>query len=302
MVRNRKAPNTRTKKKVLLPPGSDYENELCEVLLRSLVSLRSNGRPNLPRRVCERLRNGPNNANNSPRQQRADVGNFRRRGRRRAAGSYHNRQRYNQRSRAMKFRPKCKPLLPNRLVEAFARLAKSGDALSMRPVPSAASPSACACASATAFAPMPTPTSALSLAPTKSERSKTPATCSKFEANMMFLISTQGGVNGALYSWNDGKIDWQPKREYSISSYSSSAPGFARATDMPTLPAPVLDIYDHLRSGLNDICCAPFQQVDSPLDQAPALEEILAAKDVDIYEHVRNMLSQNPVFGQANHI
>lgn len=265
-------PRRRMKKKVSIPLVIKCESNLCEVLLQSLGEMQCEGLASLPRRICDRLRNGsvktatPSQSQKIP-EPNASTGcrsHVKRLGVGERKEGLQKMQR-NRRSNRMKFRPRCKPLLPNRLLLTLARsmgTSKMDDAAGGTIDDNVQQQMA--------YAPIGA-----------AIESFCQPTDSAYETNLMVVLSNQRAtVNQTFYSWNNEPINnW---------------------VELPsTEPA---NIFNHIRNGLADISFMPLHEDPARLPVLESADQCnilpmtnAAASTVDIYEHIRNMLSQSPI-------
>lgn len=252
-------------KEVSIPLVIKCESKMCEALLKSLTEVNSD----LPLRICEQWRNRSTKVPPLQSRQKGSAAS----GRQKLPKRAKTRQKP-QRSRRRPVtvhNPMCKPLLPNRLLLSLATLGQKTSASSIeRDYNSRASQQILleALGAPIEMYCQPRPLRA------ESETSS-------------LTGSTQRGINGATYSWNN---------DNNMNRLELSDPN---------------NIFNHIRNGLADcrlFGVTPFQEINLPSHESslmecsisPQTEVDSGGSNVDIFKHVRNLLSESPICDPPN--
>lgn len=271
MARSRRAPAATAKpqvarktrrtiqKKVSVPLVIKCESNLCEVLLSSLTSVNFDWSI-WPIRIQKQWRNKtikvPKVTGRKKAAKRVNP-----EGQRRAK---QNQQRYRLRT-ATVHQPMCKPLLPNRLLLSLAQSKVTpgqGSTTSSTDRQRTALLEAIG-APIESFCPQPLPVAAQT-------------------SNATVMVATQRGLDGSIYSWNE-------------------------EDNMGLQPDPN-NIFNHIRNGLAEcrlFGLMPFQEHQNivPVPESSGIECNMlpqvaadpAGSTLDIFQHVRNLLSESPI-------
>lgn len=256
-------------REVSVPLIIKCESNLCEVLLSSLSDVNSNR--SSPICIREQWRNRsikvPPVSGRQKGAKRANPG-----GQRRAKP---NQQRSRRRTVTVK-QPMCKPLLPNRLLLSLAQSkitpVQEGASSKDRYRISRALLEAIG-APIELFCPRPQPVAAQT-------------------SNVTVMVATQRGMSGTIYSWNED--DNMELERIELQSDPNN-------------------IFNHIRNGLAEcrlFGLMPFQEHQNflPLPESsgiecnmlPQVEADPAVSTLDIYKHVRNLLSETPIGDSSN--
>lgn len=269
------------------------ESNLCQVLLESMGEMQFRELAKLPLRIRDQLRKGSIKVDKSSRSRKMIID---RRARVKRSGMCVEKEveRKTQRSRRptkARIPPKCKPLLPQRLLLHMTQTmgntmgnidGANGATVAGTTGGSNGGITVGPAQPQTVYAPIGAAIEAFCTpCPPAAPAALAAAAAPTCDSNLMVVVSSHHGMmNHTLYSWNNA-----PRNVWA---------GF------PTQQEPA-NIFNHIQNNLADISFMPLQedqaieQFQEPMEEEIQIEPKTSVSTVDIYEHIRNMLSGSPI-------